>query len=194
MVQKKIMIAMPFKEAAIKFGVDEEMYNYCKRRVEVSEKYRAEHRDIIYTNTKAWIQNNSDKVKSTAAKYRKKYKVRITTHCRMRKHSSPTFRLIENVRTRMWHGLKGYIKTSKTEKLLGCTFMEFKDHIEKQFVEGMSWDNYSYRGWHVDHIKPISLFDLSKEDEQYRAFNYKNCQPLWAKDNLRKSNRYETNE
>jgi hypothetical protein len=52
----------------------------------------------------------------------------------------------------------------------------------------MTWDNYG--SWHIDHIKPCSLFDLSKVSEQLECFHYLNLQPLWAKDNLQKSNKY----
>ena len=76
------------------------------------------------------------------------------------------------------------IKSNSTLKLVGCTIEEYKQHIESQFSEGMSWDNHGE--WHIDHIKPISSFDITKEDEQLKAFHYSNCRPLWAKDNLKK--------
>jgi len=72
--------------------------------------------------------------------------------------------------------------------LLGCTIKEFKQHIESQFSEGMSWDNHGE--WHIDHIKPISSFDLTQEAEQKKAFHYLNVQPLWAIDNMRKGSKW----
>jgi len=50
----------------------------------------------------------------------------------------------------------------------------------------MSWNNYTYIGWHVDHIKPCCQFDLSKPEEQAKCFHYTNLQPLWAEENLTK--------
>jgi hypothetical protein len=90
----------------------------------------------------------------------------------------------------IWSGIKHNNKCAKTEKLLGCTFNEYKKYIESKFLPGMSWDNYNLYGWHIDHIKPLSSFNMSNETEQYAAFNYINTQPLWAIDNLHKSNKY----
>lgn len=52
------------------------------------------------------------------------------------------------------------------------------------FTNGMTWDNYGQ--WHVDHIRPCALYDLTKEDQQMACFHYTNLQPLWAKDNMSK--------
>ena len=51
----------------------------------------------------------------------------------------------------------------------------------------MSWDNYGE--WHIDHVIPLSLWDLSKKEDQEMATHYSNLQPLWAKDNIAKSNK-----
>jgi len=85
--------------------------------------------------------------------------------------------------------VKSVKKLNRTNEYLGCTIQEFKDYMEKLFSEGMSWDNHGK--WHIDHIRPISWFDLTKEEEIFKAFNYTNCQPLWAKDNMRKHNCWE---
>lgn len=65
-------------------------------------------------------------------------------------------------------------------------------HLEAQFAEGMSWDNYGE--WHVDHIKPCALFNLLLADEQEACFHYTNLQPLWGPDNCSKGARYESPE
>lgn len=66
---------------------------------------------------------------------------------------------------------------------------QFLKYIESLFIEGMNWENYGIKGWHVDHILPLSSFDLTKEEEVIKACNYKNLQPLWWKDNLEKGNK-----
>jgi hypothetical protein len=82
-------------------------------------------------------------------------------------------------------------KSSPTLEILGCTIDEFKTYLENQFQEGMTWENYGLKGWHIDHIKPCSLFDLSDPEEQKKCFHYTNLQPLWWYDNLKKSAKYE---
>lgn len=76
----------------------------------------------------------------------------------------------------------GYTKRSRTQAILGCTWEEFKTHIERQFTKGMNWDN---RGeWHLDHIVPIS--SATTEDEVIALNHFTNFRPMWAKDNIRK--------
>jgi hypothetical protein len=72
-------------------------------------------------------------------------------------------------------------------ELLGCSISDFRKYLEKQFSEGMTWDNHGFNGWHIDHIKPCASFDLTIPEEQQKCFHYSNMQPLWAQDNLSKS-------
>jgi hypothetical protein len=72
--------------------------------------------------------------------------------------------------------------------MLGCSITSFKTHIESLWLTGMSWDNYGLKGWTIDHIKPISSFDLTKKDQQLECFNYKNCRPLWHTTRIAQSN------
>ena len=76
-----------------------------------------------------------------------------------------------------------------TLELIGCDRETFISHIEKQFAAGMTWKNYGLKGWHVDHILPLSSFDLTVEDEVKKACHYTNLQPLWWQDNLEKGNK-----
>jgi hypothetical protein len=69
-------------------------------------------------------------------------------------------------------------------KLIGCSIEEFKSYIESLFEVGMSWENYNFKTWHIDHIIPCYKFDLSIPEHQYECFHYTKQRPLWAKDNL----------
>ncbi len=80
-------------------------------------------------------------------------------------------------------------KYKQTMQLLGCDIDFFKKHIEDKFVDGMCWENFSL--WHIDHIKPLSRFDLTDIEEQNKACHYTNLQPLWWRDNIVKGNKYD---
>lgn len=99
-------------------------------------------------------------------------------------------KLIKNLRARINMALKGRSKSQKTKNLLGCNIEYLKKHLESQFKDGMTWDNYGVKGWHVDHINPCSLFNLADPQQQKECFHYTNLQPLWAEENLKKSNKY----
>ena len=79
---------------------------------------------------------------------------------------------------------------AKTKTLIGCTSIELKAHLEKQFKEGMTWENYGK--WHVDHIVPCASFNFSIPEEHYKCLNYKNLQPLWAEENIKKGNNIQS--
>ena len=74
---------------------------------------------------------------------------------------------------------------------LGCSYKKYKLFLENKFKKGMSWSNMGKSGWEIDHIKPISLFDLTKKSDQKKAFNFRNTQPLWSYENRSKGKNFE---
>lgn len=110
---------------------------------------------------------------------------------RRRLMADPTFRISCKLRTRISVAISRQVKGGKKfrslEGLLGCTTEQFMAHIQSRFRPGMSWGNYGE--WHIDHIKPCCSFDLGDEAQQIACFNFMNCQPLWASDNLSKNGR-----
>lgn len=100
-------------------------------------------------------------------------------------------RLAHNLRFRVYAALNKKNKSISTLSSMGCSLKELMSYLERLFVGGMSWDNYGTGGWHVDHVKPLSLFDLDDKKQYLEAFHYTNLQPLWAHDNLSKGNKYE---
>ena len=99
------------------------------------------------------------------------------------------FRLAKTLRSRLYEAIKNNQKIGSAIDDLGCSIEELKRHLESQFQGNMSWDNYGE--WHIDHIKPLCLFNLSDRIELTEACNYRNLQPLWAVDNLQKGIKYE---
>ena len=69
--------------------------------------------------------------------------------------------------------------------MLDCTGEYFVEWIDAWFDSGMTWENT-----HIDHLKPLSKFDLSDDEQLEQAFHYTNCRPLLARDNRSKSNRW----
>jgi hypothetical protein len=87
------------------------------------------------------------------------------------------------------HALAGNLKEKNTLELLGCSIENFRLYISSKFVNGMSWENYGYHTWHIDHIIPCWEFDLSDKEQQKKCFHFSNMRPLWAKDNIIKSSK-----
>jgi hypothetical protein len=107
-----------------------------------------------------------------------------------RKANDPEFKLIKILRSRIGNVLrkiKNAKKCDHTMELTGCSLNFLKKHIEDQFTDGMTWENHGI--WHLDHIRPCSSFDLTKDEEQRECFHYKNLQPLWGPDNLAKGSK-----
>jgi len=108
-----------------------------------------------------------------------------------KKRQNPQYKVLSNLRRRINHVIDGRNKSKKSEELLGCSIENFIKHIESQFKDGMTWENYGRNGWHIDHIVPCNLFDLTQEYQQKSCFNYQNMQPLWEHDNISKSDKLE---
>lgn len=111
---------------------------------------------------------------------------------RNRYQNNANYRLVSNLRCRLYSALnrnkkKKIIKYQNTIDLFGCTVEQLWTHLESMFSEGMTKENYGK--WHVDHIIPCDSFNLSDPKQQKACFHYTNLQPLWAKDNLIKSNK-----
>ena len=120
--------------------------------------------------------------------YHKKYAKTHLDYVNARNKTDINFRLAGNLRARLRKVITHGYKSAKTLELLGCTIYELKDHLEDKFTGDMSWENYGE--WHIDHIKPCAKFDLTKEAEQRQCFRYSNLQPLWAYDNIVKSDNF----
>lgn len=97
------------------------------------------------------------------------------------------FKLSLSIRTALTRSLVKNKSYKQVERYLGCTISQFKKYLEAQFQLGMGWDNYGE--WHIDHIIPLSKFNLSNPDSQKIACHFSNLQPLWAVDNLKKGNK-----
>lgn len=114
-------------------------------------------------------------------------KSKVIGNIQKRLKEDDLFKLKYNIRNLIRMSFKnlGYNKNSKTFKILGCTSQEFYEHIELHFLDGMNWGNR--KEWHIDHIIPIS--SAKTEEDIIKLNHYTNLRPLWAIDNIRKSNK-----
>ena len=146
------------------------------RRKKKTQEWAKKNRNRLNLMARIRYKNN-DAVKTYYNEYRRK-KVR----------TDPNYKIRAVLRSRLSVAMRA-AKTSKsanTLSLLGCSIDEFKKHIESQFLPGMSWENHSYDGWHLDHLIPCAAFDLTDTEQQKKCFHYSNIRPLWADENFRK--------
>lgn len=128
-----------------------------------------------HESEKKYRMNNPDKMKE---KYKKHGQ---NINCR--------------IRSSLNHRISGALKTSnnkkknKTIEYLGCNIYFLQKWIEFQFQENMTWENYGQ--WHFDHVKPCSSYNFSEKEQIKECFCWKNMQPLWKIDNLKKSNKID---
>lgn len=160
-----------------------------------NKEYYAENRESVLESKKEYYKNNKSNIQKTHRGYYNKNKEVIVKHnisyINNRSKIDECFRLSRNLRSRLNKALHGNYKSGSAVKDLGCSIEELKKHLESKFQEGMSWDNYGLRGWHVDHIQSLITFNLSDPEELKKACYYTNLQPLWAEDNLSKGSKDE---
>ena len=163
--------------------------NRKKERIVKSEEDRKKYHKEY---SKKWYLKNKEKVKERRQLNRilNKESYNKTSNLRyvIRYNTDENFKLGKTIRQRIREVIKnsnGY-KAYETMELLGCSIQETKEHLEKQFKEGMTWENYGYKTWHIDHIMPCASFDLTDPEQQKKCFHYTNLQPLWAHENMSK--------
>jgi hypothetical protein len=154
-------------------------YRYwCKKCMSAHGiKWAQQNVEKVHEYNQRWYGANPEKVK---ADWQRKDK---------EKRSTPWGRLILNTRTAISLSLRGNKNGAHWETLVGYNASQLRKHLEKQFNNGMTWDNYGQ--WHVDHKIPITAFNFGfpKDIDFHRCWELKNLQPLWAFDNLSKHNR-----
>lgn len=170
---------------------------FCYECEKLAGKKAANYKKQWYEINKTYIlkkaKDNYGKTREQklvyACKYQKDNLSKIVKQRSKRLLYDDVYRIKERIRGLIKSCLKssGTLKNTKTAAILGCTNQDFKTHIEKQFTKGMGWHNFPQ--WHIDHIVPISS---AKTEQDVIALNhFTNLRPLWASDNLKKSNKME---
>ena len=142
---------------------------------------------------KLYKQKYKEKIALQRCEYEKRDGVQKKRYAKLkiRKEQNINLKLSLLLRGRFSKAVKGNFKAGSAVKDLGCSIQELKEYLEKQFKNGMSWDNHGIgKGkWNIDHIYPISKVDLTDRDQLLKVCNYTNLQPLWVEENVSKSDR-----
>lgn len=151
--------------------------DYKLKQLTASKKYQIENN--YYS---IWRDENRDKIK----KYNTQNQEYKRNWAQTQRQTNIQFRLKENIRSRIYLALQ--FRKDSSEEILGCSIEEYIVYLEQQFDKNMSWDNYGIY-WEIDHINPISKFDLTNVNEVKICFNYKNTQPLSINENRKKGDK-----
>lgn len=167
-------------------------YQENKEELKVYKKeYNEKHKDHIKARTKNYYENNKETISAYNKAYVQANKAELYEKHRIylnnRYKTDPEFNLIVRLRARVRSVLKSknLEKCKSTLDYLGCSSAYLIVHLESQFVEGMTWENRNL--WHIDHIIPIS--SANTQEDIARLSHYTNLQPLWAPDNIKKSDK-----
>lgn len=145
-----------------------------KNLQEYRKKYQIKNKEKIAEYNKKWTQENKEK---------------INNRLKERRIIDLNYKISSNLRSRIRNAIKIGNKKNTTKNLIGCSIEELKKHLESNFRDGMTWENYG-QYWHIDHIRPCASYDLTIYENQIECFNYKNLQPLLKEENLRKNNKW----
>ena len=151
-------------------------------------KYRTSHLEEMRQKQHKWFENNKEKQYDRVRNFKLNNKQTLRNRNKERLKSDVNYRISRNLRTRLWCALKRKRSEISAVRDLGCSLEEFKVYLSSLFKDEMTWDNYGK--WQIDHIVPISKFDLSDKEQLLKACNYKNLQPMWASENASKRNKY----
>lgn len=141
------------------------------------DRNREDFREYQREYQRKWRANNPDRASESWRRHHKKMM------------QNPGYRVSESVSSGIRRCIKNRKGGAKWEAIVGYSVGELIQHLEKQFTDGMTWDNYG--DWHIDHIVPVSSFDMSDESDFRACWSISNLRPLWAVDNMKKRDKIE---
>jgi len=176
-----------------------------KHRKEYLEVYNVENKELIQTAHRNWYLKNQEEQKVKSAEWRFNNPEKKKENDRQYRLNNPekvneykkrwankkykednVYKVKSSLRARVRCFVK-YKKSKPTSEIIGCSWEMLVEHIEKQFQNGMTWENHSKFGWHIDHIIPLST--AKSVDDLHKLNHYTNLQPLWWDENLKKGSK-----
>ena len=181
------------KENGVKVGLSGRRFIGGKKIAD--KKYREKNKDTLSEYHKKWSENKREHLIKYHKEWREKnidkHRENKRNYERTRKANDPIYKLINNFRTAIYQVLKEnqVQKNGHYFDILKYSPENLIEHLENKFKDNMTWDNYGK--WHVDHIKPISSFQINEigDKEFMSCWSLENLQPLWGEENIRKSNK-----
>jgi hypothetical protein len=154
----------------------------------------AEQREQRRAYQAEWYRKNLEKEKARSAGRRSRPGERERANAYLREYlkTHPDARLARRLRCRIRDAFRRLHlgeKPGSSVRDLGCSIEFLKSYLESKFQPDMTWENWGLHGWHIDHIRPLSSFDLTDRAQFIQACHYTNLQPLWAEDNLSKGSK-----
>jgi len=190
----KTIVLNALRENGVKLGPSGR--RFIGGRTVAMKKYESkpETKERKKKNYYEWYEQNKDHRKKYMDEYRENNidKIREVkrNYERNRKANDPLYKLVDNFRTAIYTVLKenNMNKYGHYFEILQYSPEELAIHLENQFTEDMTWENYGE--WHVDHRLPITSFNFQEigDNEFMRCWSLDNLQPMWADENIRKSN------
>lgn len=167
---------------------------------EKTKQYRVDNKEKNKEYNKRWKEAHKKEVSEYNRDYLQTNKRKIINRhnklIKQKRKNNPSFGIALNLRSRISTMIKENTKSGSAIRDLGCSISELKQRLQSMFHpnpdtgENMTWENYGRPngklGWDIDHIIPLSLFDLGDREQFLKACNFTNLQPLWAKPNISK--------
>jgi len=205
----RLLSAKKYREAN-REAVNKRIQEWRKNHPDYDKNYAIENRERKTVNKKRWRENGANKEKDKlhykkwykahanekrlmSSQYQKQNRDTVNKRCNQRKKEDTVYHLRTNISSMISKQLKrkNLKKDFTYADYVPFTIDELVKHLESQFEPAMTWDNYSYRGWHIDHICPSSLYDFSDKEEIRNCWSLKNLRPFWHNENISKSNKLD---
>ena len=179
------------------FDASRNNVKYCSKcRIiktkEINKKYREKNKEKRNEHNKKYRETHKIEIALRMKDYNKIYKnthkVERKQYRKTKKEIDENYKIEQILRSRLHTFFRSKNKNLYSN-LIGCSLKEFKEWLEYNFNDKMNWDNYGTY-WHIDHIIPICVFDLTNEEEQLFCFNWKNTRPLEAILNISRKHNY----
>lgn len=159
------------------------------------KEYRKQQGEVLLQKKRDWHWKNRNSILEKKRKHYRRNKEEILEKQAKYQKNNIQAKLRLRLRTRIKDAIKNNQKKGSAVQDLGCSIEFLKKYLEGKFQEGMSWSNWGIgkgkKVWHIDHIVPLSSFDLTDIEQFKKAVHYTNLQPLWAEDNFKKGDKYE---